>query len=98
MHLFHVAVVFILLLVVGIELSVPVFVNPSAWRLEPEPQYRMLSHFAAVLGKVMPVCYPAALVLLEVETWFIGIGRLWHPARDKCDLVSCFDSLPGATE
>jgi uncharacterized membrane protein len=73
MHLFHVAAVFLVLLVVGIELSVSAFVNPSAWRLDPDAQYRMLGHFAAVLGKVMPVCYPAALVLLGVETFFH-----WH--------------------
>lgn len=29
----------------------------------------MMSHFAAVLGKVMPVWYALGLVLLGVESW-----------------------------
>ena len=69
MHLFNVAVVFIVLLLVGVEFSVSAFVDPSAWRLDPEPQSRMLSLFAAVLGKVMPGWYALGLVLLAVETW-----------------------------
>ncbi len=68
-HLFNVATVFLVLLMVGAEFSVSAFVNPSAWRLDPEPQSRMLSHYAAVLGKVMPFCYGAGLVLLGLETW-----------------------------
>ncbi|MEH2303032.1 MAG: DUF1772 domain-containing protein [Nostoc sp.] len=69
MHLFNVAAVFSLLLLVGSEFSVSAFVNPSAWRLDPEPQARMLGHYAAVLGKVMPMWYTADLLLLGVETW-----------------------------
>ena len=69
MHLFHVVTVFTVLVLLGVELSVSAFVNPSAWRLDPEPQSRMLGHFAGVLGKVMPVWYPAELVLLGAETW-----------------------------
>ena len=69
MHLFHVAAVFVVLLMVGSELSVSAFVDPSAWLLDPEPQSKMLSHYAAVLGKVMPFWYGVGLVLLGVETW-----------------------------
>ncbi len=69
MHLVHVATIVSVLLLVGVELSVSAFVNPSAWRLEPEPQAHMLSHFAAVLGRVMPVWYPVELILLGLETW-----------------------------
>ena len=70
MHLFHVFTVLVLLLMVGVELSVSAFVNPSAWRLDPAPQSTMLSHFAAVLGKVMPVWYSSGFILLGVESWF----------------------------
>ena len=70
MHLFHVFTVVVLLLMVGVELSVSSFVNPSAWRLDPAPQSIMLSHFAGVLGKVMPVWYSAGLILLVLESWF----------------------------
>lgn len=69
MHLFNVAAVFCLLLLVGAEFSVSAFVNPSAWRLDPEPQSTMLSHLAAVLGKVMPLWYAGDLILLGLETW-----------------------------
>lgn len=69
MHLFHVFAVFFVLLMVGSELSVSAFVDPSAWRLDPGPQAVMLSHFAAVLGKVMPFWYGAGLLVIGVETW-----------------------------
>ena len=69
MHLFNVATLVLLLLLVGVEFSVSAFVNPSAWRLDPEPRLRMLSHFAAVLGRLMPVWYAGGLVLLGLQTW-----------------------------
>lgn len=71
MHVFHVFTVMTLLVLVGVELSVSAFVNPSAWRLDAGPQGTMLSHFAAALGTVMPVWYPAGLVLLGLESWFL---------------------------
>lgn len=69
MHVFHVAALFFVLLMVGSELSVAAFVDPSAWRLDTGPQSVMLSHFAAVLGKVMPFWYGAGLLVLAAETW-----------------------------
>lgn len=69
MHLFNVATLFLVLTMVGVEFSVSAFEHPSAWRLDPQPQSKMLSHFAAVLGKVMPFWYASCLVLLGVETW-----------------------------
>ena len=77
MHVFDEIVVVVVLVMVGVEFSVSAFVNPSAWRLDPEPQAKMLSHFAAVLGKVMPVWYAAGLLLLIAETWLhrAGSGR-----------------------
>jgi len=73
MHLFNVATRFIVLTLVGVEFSVSAFVNPAALRLEPEAQLRMLSRFALVLGKVMPVWYPVCTLLLGTETWLY-----WH--------------------
>lgn len=72
MHLFHVAALFIVLSMVGVEFPVSAFVNPIAWRLDPDAQSRMLQPFAAVLGKIMPVWYAAGLVMLASETW---LGR-----------------------
>ena len=69
MHLFNMATAIIVLLLVGVEFSVAAFVDPAAWRLEPEPQLRLLSRLAAVLGKVMPVWYPVSGLLFVVQTW-----------------------------
>ena len=69
MHLFNVAVLFILLILVGVEFSVSAFVNPAAWRLGPEAQLQILSRLALVLGKVMPVWYAVSTLLLGAEIW-----------------------------
>ena len=69
MHLFNSVTLLVVLTMLGVEFSVSAYVNPNAWRLDPEPQLKMLSPFAAVLGKVMPVWYRAGLVLLGTETW-----------------------------
>lgn len=77
MHLFTIATLFAVLTLVGVEFSVSAFVNPAAWRLEPEAQLKMLSRFALVLGKVMPVWYPVSTLLLGIKTWLD-----WHtPGR-----------------
>lgn len=73
MHLFNVAILFVILTLVGVEFSVSAFVNPAVWRLEPESQLKMLSHFALVLGKVMPVWYSVSTLLLGIQTWLC-----WH--------------------
>ncbi|HEY4354244.1 MAG TPA: hypothetical protein VGN16_00740 [Acidobacteriaceae bacterium] len=77
MHLFNTATLFVVLTLVGVEFSVSAFVNPAVSRLEPEAQLTILRRFALVLGKVMPVWYPVATVLLGIETWLY-----WHtPGR-----------------
>lgn len=69
MHSFNIATLFIVLTLVGVEFSVSAFVNPAASRLEPEAQLRMLSRFALVLGRVMPVWYPVSTLLFGIQTW-----------------------------
>ena len=77
MHLFTTATLVVVLTLVAVEFSVSAFVNPAAWRLEPEPQLEMLSRFALVLGKVMPIWYPVSTLLFGTETWLY-----WHmPGR-----------------
>jgi uncharacterized membrane protein len=77
MHLFNIATLFAVLTLVGVEFSVSAFVNPAAWRLDPEAQLKMLSRVALVLGKVMPVWYPVCTLLLGIQTWLD-----WHtPGR-----------------
>jgi uncharacterized membrane protein len=77
MHIFNVATLFVVLTLVGVEFSVSAFVNPAAWRLEPESQLKMLSRFALVLGKVMPIWYPVSTLLFVIQTWLC-----WHtPGR-----------------
>ena len=75
MHAFNVATLFIVLSLVGVEFSVSAFINPAAWRLDPEPQLKLLSRVALVLGKAMPVWYPACALLLGIQTWLN-----WHAA------------------
>ena len=77
MHLFNMATLFVVLTLVGVEFSVSAFVNPAAWRLEPESQLKMLSRFALVLGKVMPVWYPVSTLLFGIQTWL----RWYTPGR-----------------
>lgn len=73
MHWIEMATVFLVISLVGAEFSVSAFVNPSAWRLEPEPQFTILKRLAAVLGRVMPFWYVVCLLLLGVESWLH-----WH--------------------
>src|ERR1700728_2927271 len=73
MHLFNMATVFAVITLVGVEFSVSAFVNPAAWRLEPEAQLKMLGRGALVLGRVMPVWYSACTVMLGIQTWLD-----WH--------------------
>ncbi len=80
MHIFDVATIFIVLSLISVEFSISAFVNPAAWRLDPEPQLTMLSRLASVLGKVMPVWYPVCTLLFGIQTWLhwhtSGIGIL----------------------
>jgi hypothetical protein len=69
MHAFHVFALFAVVTLVGVEFTVSAFINPAAWRLAPEPQKELLGRLALVLGRVMPVWYPATAVLIAVETW-----------------------------
>jgi uncharacterized membrane protein len=69
MHLFKVVTILFVVALVGVELSVSAFVNPAAWRLDPEAQLKMLSRFAFVLGRVVPVWYPACTLMLGIQTW-----------------------------
>jgi uncharacterized membrane protein len=69
MHLLNIATVVLVLSLVGVEFSVAAFIDPAAWRLDPEPQLKLLSRLASVLGKVMPVWYPVSALLLGIQTW-----------------------------
>jgi hypothetical protein len=77
MEWLNTATVFFVVTLVGVEFSVSAFVNPAAWRLEPEAQLKLLSHSASVLGKLMPVWYSACALMLGIQTWLH-----WHaPGR-----------------
>ena len=69
MHLFNTAILFVVLTLLGVEFSVSAFMNPAVWQLEPESQLKMLSRFALVLGKAMPVWYSVSTLLLGIQTW-----------------------------
>ena len=83
MHSFNVATLFVVLILVGVEFSVSAFVNPAAWRLQPEAQLKMLSRFALVLGKVMPVWYPFASLLFAIHIWL-----WWHTPERTLVLIA----------
>ena len=83
MHLFNMATLFMIVTLVGVEFSVSAFVNPAAWRLDPESQLKMLGRFALVLGRVMPVWYPVCAVLLGIQTWLH-----WHASGRKLLLAA----------
>jgi uncharacterized membrane protein len=73
MHFFNMATLFFVITLVGVEFSVSAFVNPAAWQLDPEAQLKFLSRFAFVLGRVMPVWYPATTLMFGIQTWL-----RWH--------------------
>jgi uncharacterized membrane protein len=75
MHLFNMATGLIVVTLVGVEFSVSAFMNPAAWRLDPQPQVKMLGRLALVFGKVMPVWYVVCCLLLGIQTWLY-----WHTA------------------
>ena len=76
MHVFNMATVLIVLSLVSVEFSVAAFVDPAAGRLDPEPQLRLLSRLASVLGTVMPIWYPVSTILLGIQTWLY-----WHTSE-----------------
>jgi uncharacterized membrane protein len=73
MHTFDIVTIFFVFTLVGVEFSVSAFINPAAWQLAPEAQKALLGRLARVLGKVMPVWYPACALLLILQTWLH-----WH--------------------
>jgi len=83
MHLFNMTTLFLVVTLVGVEFSVSAFVNPAAWRLDAGPQLKMLSRFAFVLGRVMPVWYPVCTVLLGIQTWLH-----WHASGRRLLLAA----------
>jgi len=100
MHLFDLATVFLVVTLLGVEFSVSAFVNPASWRLEPEPQLKMLSRCAFVGGRVMPVWYSACALMLGIQTWlhWHASGRGLLLAADAIwvliSLVSIFFLVP----
>src|SRR6202142_423955 len=77
MHLFNMAILFVILTLLGFDFSVSAFVNPAASRLEPESHLKMLRRSALALGKGMPVWYSVCTLFLGIQTWLC-----WHtPGR-----------------
>jgi hypothetical protein len=95
MYLFNMATLFIIVTLVGVEFSVSAFVNPAAWRLDPESQLKMLGRFALVLGRVMPVWYPVCTVLLGIQTWlhWYASGRKLLLAADAIWVAASIASI-----
>jgi uncharacterized membrane protein len=66
-HLLDIATNVCIGLLVGAELTVAVFINPIAWKLESAAQMSAIRMFAKSLGTVMPFWYAASLLLLIAE-------------------------------
>jgi uncharacterized membrane protein len=92
MHTFGIITVFFVFTLVGVEFSVSAFFNPAAWQLDSDTQRALLGRLALVLGKVMPVWYPACGLVLVLQTWFH-----WHtPGIDAllaADVIWLFTSV-----
>jgi len=74
MRLFNMATVVIVISLVSVEFSVAVFIDPAARRLDPEPQLKLLSRLASVLGKVMPgLVSRECSIACSPQTWLS-----WH--------------------
>jgi uncharacterized membrane protein len=69
MHLFDILTILCIGLMIGAEFTVSAFINPIVRQLEETAQAKILSLFAALLGKVMPVWYALSLVLLFIEAY-----------------------------
>lgn len=67
MHLLDLVTILCTGLMIGTELSVSLFVNPTVWQLDDQAQAKALSLLARSLGKFMPIWYALSLCLLIVE-------------------------------
>jgi uncharacterized membrane protein len=54
-------------LMIGTELAVSAFINPTVWQLEAQARAQAVQLFAKRLGAVMPFWYSANLLLLLAE-------------------------------
>ena len=70
MHIFDILTILCIGLMVGNELTVSLFINPSVQQLEERTQAQILSLFARLLGKAMPIWYALSLALILAEAWF----------------------------
>lgn len=60
---FAIATAAVVGLMVGVEFSVAVFVNPILLRLPAAASIEAGSHFSRILGRVMPIWYVGSLIL-----------------------------------
>jgi len=67
MDLLNIATTLCIGLLIGVELAVSAFINPVVWKLDLSAQARAFPLFGRRLGRAMPVCYIASLLLLVSE-------------------------------
>lgn len=79
MHTLDIAAITIIALLVGNELTVSLFINPVMRQLEGVVQARVISLFAALLGRVMPFWYALCLILLIAETVLRRATQAFQP-------------------
>lgn len=70
MQSFDILTIFCIGLMIGAEFTVSAFINPVVQQLEEAAQAKILSLFAALLGRVMPLWYALSLILMLIEAYF----------------------------
>ena len=66
--------VLVTLILTGIELAIGVFVHPVLSRLHDAAHAEAAKPLAKLLGKVMPFCYAAALILVVISLFARAVG------------------------
>lgn len=70
MHFLDILTILCIGLMIGTEFTVSAFINPVVQQLEEAAQAKILSLFAALLGRVMPFWYSLSLILMLIEVYF----------------------------
>jgi Domain of unknown function (DUF1772) len=76
MHLLDLVTILCIGLMIGNELAVSVFVNPTLWKLDEHAQAKALSLLARSLGRIMPFWYTLSLILQIIEAYVRRHGAI----------------------
>ncbi|MFZ0591618.1 MAG: DUF1772 domain-containing protein [Bryobacteraceae bacterium] len=69
MHFLDLATILCMGFMIGNELAVSVFVNPTLWELDEHARAKASSLLARSLGRIMPFWYTLSLILQIIEAY-----------------------------